>query len=1078
MRRASPHGSGKQHGHQAHGLRPWGLPLLLTLAFLPTPTLAAEPTREQADFFEKTIRPILTENCFSCHSQKAGKKKGGLVLDSLDGLLTGGDSGAAVVIGQPEKSLIIKAVRQQDDDLKMPPKGKLTGEQIAALTAWIKLGAPWPGSATKTSRSPGKITDEDRRWWAVQPLKPGTIPASVDDRNVNPIDRFIGQRLKAEGLRPSPAAAPAVLVRRLYFDLVGLPPTPEEVEAFVRDTSPDAYEKLVDRLLASPRYGERWARHWLDLVRYAESDGYRIDDYRPEAWRYRDYVVRSLNADKPYDRFVQEQLAGDELWPDDPDARAATGYLRHWIYEYNQRDVQLQWQTILNDLTDTTGEVFLGMGYGCARCHDHKFDPILQKDYYRLQAFFAPILPRDDIPLATPEQLKNYHERLARWEAATATTRAEMERIEGPARHIAAEGAIAKFQDELQAMIRKPPIDRTPLEHQIAELSYRQVLYEFTRIEGRLKDEDKARLISLKKELSAADAIRPTPLPLALTVSDVGTTAPPTIIPKKGTVVEPGFLTLLEENPATISAIPTAPNSTGRRTALARWITRPDNPLSTRVIVNRVWQYHFGQGLVNTASDFGRLGDKPSHPELLDWLATRFVEQGWKMKDLHRLIVTSATYRQSATAPVDELARKKDPENRLLGRMTTRRLDAEEVRDAILQATGELDPSGGGPSVDPGKARRSIYCRVMRNTHDPLLEVFDLPEGFTSTAQRNVTTTPTQALLMLNGPYLLQRAHALAERVEQISTDDSGRVEAAFRVAFGRRPTAAEARRATEFLRGGKPATEAMASEFLSEKMPYREGRAAVLQPGGAQARLLIPDAEAFPTDDFTFEGFVLLRSVADDASVRTIASHWGGTKEKGGWSFGVTGRKSRFKPQTLVLRLFGDGRSEFGDDAIFSGLHIALNKPYYVAVSVKLTDPDHKGVTFYAKDLSNDEEPLQSAVCGHKTTKIDKANTSLVIGGNGGPAIHTWDGLIDDVRLSRGVLKSEQLLLTAEGATDRTIGYWQFEAKPGAWKDSSGHDHDIQPISSARSAADPRKAALFDLCHVLLNANEFLYVD
>jgi len=1062
--------------------------LLLVLTPLAHLAHAAEPPREQADFFEKKVRPVLAEQCHSCHSQAAGKKKGGLMLDSLAGMLKGGDSGPALVPGKPEQSLLLKAVRQTDADLKMPPKGKLTAEQVGALEQWIKLGAPWPG-AGMTVRLPGKITDEDRRWWAFQPLRLAQPPDVADDRwNKNPIDRFIYSRLKAEGLQPSPPAEPEALIRRVTFDLIGLPPTAAEIEAFKKAASRNpqaAIEELVDRLLQSPRYGERWARHWLDLVRYAESDGFRIDDYRPEAWRYRDYVIRSFNADKPYDRFVQEQLAGDELWPDDPEARTATGFLRHWIYEYNQRDVRTQWDNILNDLTDTTGDVFLGLGLGCARCHDHKFDPILQKDYFRLQAFFAPILPRDDVPLVSGQELAAYREKLAKWEAATADIRNEMDKIEESVRYKAAEGAIDKFPAEIQAMIRKKPGERTPLEHQLAELAYRQVTYEFARLEGRLKDADKQQLIALKKKLAAVESQRPAPLPCGLTVTDAGPLAPPTYIPKKAKVgtIEPGFLTLLDERPARIDPVPTAPDSTGRRASLARWITRPDNPLATRVIVNRVWQYHFGRGLVATASDFGRLGEKPSHPELLDWLAGRFASDGFTFKKLHRLIVTSETYRQSAVPAKPQAAVVKDPTNRLLWRMTTHRLDAEQIRDAILSVTGELDLTAEGPGVEPSKPRRSVYCRWMRNTRDPLLDVFDLPEGFVSTAERNVTTTATQALLMINSPYMLGRARALAERLQnEKHTDDARLVDAAFRLTFGRPSTAAEQGRLVAFLKQQTERsikTVVAGTGFQSEKMPYREGRAAVLQPDGTQVRFQVPDHASLPTEDFTVEAFVLLRSTYEDASVRTIASHWGGDKKKPGWSFGVTSKKSQFKPQTLVLQLMGDPQKNGTDyEAIFSGLHIGLNKPYFVAVSVRLSDPDKQGVTFYAKDLSNDEEQLQSIRCGHRMTSLPKPGVAFTIGGHAGQPVHTWDGLIDDVRLSKGILRPEQLLLTAEGVTDRTMGYWQFEQKPGVYKDSSSHGNDIRVETKPGSDDNPRMAALIDLCHVLLNANEFLYVD
>jgi hypothetical protein len=624
--------------------------------------------------------------------------------------------------------------------------------------------------------------------------------------------------------------------------------------------------------------------------------------------------------------------------------------------------------------------------------------------------------------------------------------------------------------------------ERAPLEHQLAELAYRQVTYEFARLEGKIKDDDKQRLVALRKKLTEFNNLKPPPLPMGLTVTDVGPMAAPTFIPKKlnQPAIEPGFLTLLDEKPAVIPQ--TSGRTTGRRTELARWITRPDHPLTTRVIVNRIWQGHFGHGLVATASDYGRLGEKPTHPELLDWLAPRFVQDGWSFKKLHRLILTSQAYRQSATHPANTEALKKDPDNRLLWKTATRRLDAEQIRDTLLWATGELDLTAGGPGVAPTNPRRSIYTTVMRNTHDALLDVFDAPEGFTSTAERNVTTTATQALLMFNSPYMLQRAKALADRVQKGKySDDRERIDAACRLTFGRLPTEKDRKRMLGFLGGNRDETGQVATAaFRAEKMPYREGRSAVLNPDGPQARLRVPRIAELPEGDFTIEAFVLLRSLYDDASVRTIVSQWNMSKNKPGWSLGVTSRKSAFKPQTLVLQLAGDPEKNGTDyEAVFSGLHIALNKPYFVAVTFHLSDPDKQGITFYAKDLSNDEEPLQSVRSGHKMKGLSKPEAAFVIGGRDMEKVqHNWDGLIDDVRLSRGVLRPEQLLLTAEGVTDKTVAYWQFEQKPGVLKDSSGHGNDIQPASGPGSGTDARTAAWVDLCHVLLNANEFLYVD
>jgi len=760
---------------------------------------ASEPNPQQAVFFEKQIRPLLETNCFQCHSHKSAKTKGHLAVDSLGALLKGGDSGPALVPGQPEKSLLIKAIHYENEDLRMPPKGKLPNGQIALLTDWIKMGAPWPGSkAEKTVRTPGKIIDADRQWWAFQPVRIQQVPKVADPQwGRHPVDCFIREKLDAEGLQPSPCADRATLIRRVTFDLIGLPPTPEETAAFLADSSADAYEKLVDRLLASPRYGERWARHWLDLVRYAESDGFRLDEYRPYAFRYRDYVVQSFNNDKPYDQFVREQLAGDEIAPDDPNVLVATGFLRHTIYEYNQRDARTQWQDMLNDLTDVSADVFLGLGMGCARCHDHKFDPILQKDYYRLQAFFAALFPQDR-PLASPKELADYQTKYRAWAEKTAGLRKQIEDLERGEKDRLEKNATAKFPHDIQDMMRKPETARSPLEKQLAALAHRQVQYEWDRL--KLKEPEQKTHEQLVKGLAKWDNLKPAPLPPAMTVRDIGPEAPVTLMPKKssGQPIAPGYLTILDDRPAQV-APPSGQASTGRRLALANWLTRPDHPLTTRVIVNRIWQYHFGRGLVATSSDFGKLGEPPTHPELLDWLAHRFAEDGWSFKKMHRLLVTSLTYKQAATGLASEGALKKDPENRLWLKMTTRRLDAEQIRDAILATTGQLDLTMGGPSVDPKEPRRSIYTKIRRNTREPLMDVFDAPEGFTSTAQRNVTTTPTQALLMFNSPFMLGQAKAFADRVEREQSADN--IDRAYFLALGRKAGRDEKAQAENFIR-------------------------------------------------------------------------------------------------------------------------------------------------------------------------------------------------------------------------------------------------------------------------------------
>lgn len=776
------------------------------------PDVKGRAAREQ--FFEQRVRPLLAENCYSCHGDK--KQKGGLRLDSLEAILKGGESGPAVVPGKPEESLLVDAINYAGPE--MPPSGKLDSEKVAILARWVSLGAPWPrngGTAHAVIAAPNAsrtaLGGAGRALWSLRsivrpavPKEPAVVRTTWAGWSRNPIDEFILSALLGHGLTPAPEADKPTLIRRATFDFTGLPPTPDQVEAFLADAAPDAYERLIDRLLASPRYGQRWARHWLDLVRYAESDGYRQDAFRPQAWRYRDYVVRAFNTDKTYDRFITEQLAGDELDPDDLELRIATGYLRLGTYEYNQRDVHGQWADILNDLTDVTGEVFLGLSIGCARCHDHKFDPILQRDYYRLQAFFTPILPRDDLVLAEPGRWDQYRARRAAWEAAAADILHRIDAVERPYRDKGTASATAKFPEDIQAILRKPERDRTPLERQLGPLAYRQISYEHDQVPSLLKGQAKSQWDALQKALKRFDGMRPVTPAAVLAATDVGPVSPPTFIPgeRGGAPIEPGFPTVLEPSPAEIAPSAAAPRSTGRRLALARWLGRADNPLSTRVAANRVWQHHFGQGLVGTPSDFGRLGERPSHPELLDWLALELVARGWRLKPLHRLIVTSAAYRQSSRRIPRELvaAQRVDPENRLLWKRTVERLDAEEIRDAMLTASGELDSVIGGPSARISQPRRTIDTQSYRNLRDALLDSFDAPDGNATTPRRNRTTTASQALLLINGEWALARAKAFAGRLEPSSSDAGDRILRAYHLALGRRPAPDELAEAIAFL--------------------------------------------------------------------------------------------------------------------------------------------------------------------------------------------------------------------------------------------------------------------------------------
>jgi hypothetical protein len=652
----------------------------------------------------------------------------------------------------------------------------------------------------------------------------------------NPIDAFILAKLEAQHLAPAAEAERATLMRRLSFDLIGLPPTPEEIAAFVKDPAPNAYERLVDRLLASPRYGERQAIDWLDLVRYAETDGFKADDPRPEAWRYRDYVIKSLNDDKPYDRFIKEQLAGDELFPDDTDAWIATGFLRHYPDEYNAVNLEQRRQEILNDITDTTGQVFLGVTVGCARCHDHKYDPITQEDYYRLQAFFAAFQPTER-PVG---DTKKRQDRQREWDEKTAELRQRMAQLEEPYRQQFHDKRKARFTKELQALLDIPADQRTPMQRQLVVMVEKQVVSTSDEVVKSMKPEIKKEWQDLSKQLAEFAALKPPAPPTAMTLTDVGPEAAPTHMLRKGDwrrkghEVTPGSLSAIDLRASEIPEPKSGAKTTGRRAALADWMTRSENPLTARVMVNRLWQHHFGRGIVATPSDFGVQGDPPTHPELLDWLAREFSTGGWSIKALQRLIVTSATYRQASRGLPETV--KADPDNKLLGRMNRRRLEGEELRDAMLRVSGKLSLKQGGPSVypelpaevgnvgrwpvspEPERDRRSVYVFVKRNLRFPMFGIHDAPDGNETCPRRNVTITAPQALMMLNDKWSLEQAQWLAGRVLlEAGTKPQAVIARAYELALGRAPDAEEQRLTAAFLEKEK---DALAARLQSKTPP------------------------------------------------------------------------------------------------------------------------------------------------------------------------------------------------------------------------------------------------------------------
>ncbi|HLK60498.1 MAG TPA: DUF1549 and DUF1553 domain-containing protein [Chthonomonadaceae bacterium] len=639
----------------------------------------------------------------------------------------------------------------------------------------------------------GQTRSAQPTWWAFKPPVKPAVPHASTTWGHNPIDAFVLVKLRESGLTPSKPAPRNVLIRRAYMDLIGLPPTPEEVQAFEADTAPNAWEKVVDRLLASPRYGERWGRHWLDVIRYADSGGFEGDKDRPLAWRYRDYVIAAFNQDKPYDRFVREQIAGDEITPASNEGIIATGYLACGPQDIVMQNAKNR-SDELDDLVTTTGTAFLGLTMGCARCHDHKYDPIKQADYYRFSAIFAPS-ERREIEIPTPE-----------------------ERQAAEAKNVDIEKQLAPLRQKLEAL-KQQGLKAVQAKGQ-AKPNDEQIVAALP--EAAYKEWD-----ATQKAIQALEAQRPS-LPRAMAVTDRGRDFPAAHLLirgdayHEGEVVQPGFICSLPGGSADIPPTAAKAQTTGRRTALADWLTSPDNPLLARVFMNRVWQHHFGRGIVNTPSNFGLSGDPPTHPELLDWLAVTFRENGWHLKPIHRMILLSATWQQSSTIRPE--AEKADPQDRLLWRMPTRRLEGEVIRDSILSVAGTLNLQMGGPPVyppvdpslradtfqgpnwqdgedGPSTWRRSVYVKVKRSLLLPELEVFDCPEITVAVAQRNITTTPTQALTLLNDPLVLRQSALFAQRIQkEVGKDPGKQIERAYRLCFGRAPTPRERALSLDFL--------------------------------------------------------------------------------------------------------------------------------------------------------------------------------------------------------------------------------------------------------------------------------------
>jgi hypothetical protein len=753
----------------------WRLAIALIVVLqAPGPSVLASDDRGGFDFFESKIRPVLVENCYQCHSKSAAKLKGGLLLDTRPGIRQGGNSGPAVVPGDLEASILYRAISGADGIDPMPPKRKLSASVVADFGQWIKSGAADPreanghtiASAAGDAPKMG-VAAQSRDWWSLSPLRKPAVPA-LGARSAawarTPIDAFVAAKLGEHGFHPSPEADRRTLIRRLSFDLTGLPPRPEEVERFVSDNTPAAYERLVDRLLSSPAYGERWARHWMDVVHFAETHGHDQDRIRPNAWPYRDYLIASFNRDTPFARFVQEQIAADAIYPDEPKLTVALGMIAAGPWdESSLRDIrddsidrQIGFYIDRDDMVATVISTFSSVTIQCARCHEHKFDPISQDDYYSLQAVFAGV------------------------------DKAE--------RGYDADPASASLRRNLKEAIKAAEPGNPPLaawlKAELAALPPQRLVF------------------AAAADFEPDAGHKPPPGPRTVHLLRRGD------IHQPGKVAAPGTLSCLAGLglPARFTCRASDDESL-RRAALARWITDPKNPLTWRSIVNRVWHYRFGRGLVATPNDFGRMGALPSHPELLDWLAMTFLESGGSIKSLTRLIVYSAVYRQSSQNTAEQAAR--DGDNIWLWRQNRRRLDAESIHDGILAIAGRLDQTMGGPSVQQfrlspgvhvtpvvdyapydweskGAGRRSVYRFLFRTLPDPFFDTLDSADSSQLTPVRNESTTPLQALVLLNNSFVICQTAHMARRLELMVPDAEGRVRALIELAYGRPATVEE----------------------------------------------------------------------------------------------------------------------------------------------------------------------------------------------------------------------------------------------------------------------------------------------
>ena len=732
---------------------------LLLLTYFVNVALSNDPNSDKFDFFETKIRPLLSNNCFACHSQKAktkGKLKAGLYLDSYKGLINGGDSGSIISPGKPDQSRIVEAVLYKNEDMAMPPKGKLSEEQIALMRQWVEMGAPWPGSDNEVVAE-AVNNNEPYDWekfrnehWSFKKIQSPNPPQIKDDSwSKTPIDKFIFSRLKENGLAPNENAPQRTLIRRAYLNLIGIPPTPSQVNDFLNDKSPEAFTKVIDELLKSEHYGERWARHWLDVARYSDGHGGFGDNKAlPQAWRFRDWVVNALNSDMPYDLFVKKQIAGDLLEDKDP---IPTGFFVVGpTYNSDGGDPEAKAQALaetLSDRVDTFSRAFLGLTAACARCHNHKFDPITTHDYYSLAGIFKNTR-NVDAPVGDKNQIETHNS----WKRAI---------------------------DELNKNV-----------NQFLDSESKRLSVNRKEVEKKLPDESKTKLSGIRTEIEQLKKSEPPKPGNAHVLADSGSAdmhvALRGDLRKKGEIAPRSFIEIIEGKDRNKYS-----NGSGR-IELSNSVVAPTNPLTARVIVNRIWGWHFGQGLVRTPSNFGTIGEKPSHPLLLDWLAFNFIKEGWSIKKLHKVILTSSTWQMSSSYNKEKF--DKDGDNKMLWRYSPRKLEVESWRDTLLAVTGELDKKiGGSPDGEIlNSKRRTLYATISRTgdrfQSDAFLRLFDFPAAVSTSSKRSSSVVPQQHLFMMNSPFMTARAKYLGKQLFDSSDNTKMIIESAYQKLYSRPP--------------------------------------------------------------------------------------------------------------------------------------------------------------------------------------------------------------------------------------------------------------------------------------------------